>query len=386
MKIIHTSDWHLGPREFLDSTLANIKRLCEIGDEREARVMIVAGDIFHNRQNLPEATRRVAEILRPSIKRGMHLIIVPGNHDDRAHLSMMAKLLEIGGGPPRIHIASKMLQIFEIEDPILGAVQFGTLPYPTQEQYLESQAEIATAGQQNQGISAIMDSHARRLRAKFDPSKRAVFITHLNITGVTTPSGHEYEIWEDLRMGTESLPDENCVAYIALGHIHQNYPIEGHPIPAHYCGSIERTNLGERDDKKGALWVEIPQYGNASVERICLDEWATPFYKIRCTLEEVADLPAKHPRFDEAFVNCTITGATEAQRGQISRELRAACRQLLECTLEGVEIAPLPTGLAPGEDKASFAMDYLRDQLSSHAQWPELEKRARRLIDAQFNA
>lgn len=386
MKIIHTSDWHLGPREYLDSTLANIERLCRIGDEREARVMVVAGDIFHNRQNLPEATRRVAEILRPSIERGMHLILVPGNHDDRLHLGMMAELLEIGGGPPRIHIARKRFQIFEIEDPILGAVQFGTLPYPTQEQYLKSREEIATAGEQNLGISAIMDGLARKLRKKFDPSKRAVFITHLNIAGVTTPSGHELEIWDDLRLGTESLPDENCVAYIALGHIHQDYPIKGHPIPAHYCGSIERTNLGERDDKKGALWVEIPLHGNASVERICLDEWATPFYKISCTPNEIAELPDKYPRFNEAVVNCTITGATEAQRGQISRDLRAQCQQLLDCTLEGVEIAPLPTGLAPGEDKAGFVMDYLREQLVEHADWPELEKRARRLVDAQFNA
>ena len=391
MKLIHTADWHLGPREFLDSTLANIERLCQIGDERGAQAMIVAGDIFHNRQNLPEATRRLAEVLRPSIKRGMHLILVPGNHDDRAHLNMIAELLQIGDGLSRVHIARNRTQIFEIDDPILGVVQFGALPYPTQEQYLKSRDEIATAGESNQSVSAVVDGLARKLRAKFDPTKRAVFIAHLNVAGVTTSSGHELEIWDDLRLGTESLPDENCVAYIALGHIHLNQAIAGHPIPAHYSGSIERTNLGERDeaerpDKKGALWVEIPQQGNASVERICLDQWATPFYKLRCALEEIPELPAKYPRFAEAFVNCTVTGATEAQRGQISRDLRASCRQLLDCTLEGVEIAPLPTGLAPGEDQAGFAMDYLRERLGDKPEWPELEKRARRLIDAQFNA
>ena len=384
MKFIHTADWHLGwkykGRDFSDAILAQVQVLADIATERGADAMIVAGDVFEKRRDVSSVTRRVVEILAPCVRGGMHLLLVPGNHDDVAHFEMMEALLALESPSlaRRVHILRRE-GVVEIK-----GVQFGAVPYPTREWFLDRPVEAASpqsAASQNRSISQALADQVAAVCASFDASKRAVLVAHVTVAGVTTPGGYEIEIWDDLRLGRESLPPDQNIAYIALGHIHQQQKL-ANPIEAWYCGSIERLNMGERDDQKGALWVEVPQVGNATATPIPLD--ATPFYDLQIRADEVDLLAEKYPDLDRAFVKVQVTDAGEHEPAALGKVVRAACPNLVDIEIVGERREHAGLRVHNLDDRESTVLDYLGREFKDDPDLPQLLERARKLMPAAF--
>lgn len=386
MKIIHTADWHLGwkykGRDFTDAILRQVEVLCDLARERGADAMIVAGDVFEQHRDVTDATKRAVELLAPLVRDGMHLLLVPGNHDDRAHFEMMDALLgfETAGSERRVHLFSdpKTVEI--------NGVEFGAVPYPIPEWYLDRPVDATAAtgkrSEQNAKITSYVTEQIRSIYEKFDSSKRAVLITHLTVAGVTTPTGHRIESYEDLIVGSEVLPADQNIAYIALGHIHQRQKIPGHPIPAWYSGSVECLNMGERKDQKGALWVEIPAVGNATVEPI--DLCATPFYDLQIPAAEVATLMERHPDLERAFVKLQITDADEHSPAELSKQLRRFCPNVVELAIDGGQRNIAPLRVHDLENREQTVADYLAREFEGDADLPELLIRAQAMMKKAF--
>src|SRR6185369_17286232 len=107
MRILHTSDWHLGLRlsgcDRTDDLFSQVGRICQLAEENKCDVLLVAGDVFVNRS--PENTKRLADLLSPYVRRGLHIVLVRGNHDKPDHFQMMRALLAIEGESERVHVA-----------------------------------------------------------------------------------------------------------------------------------------------------------------------------------------------------------------------------------------------------------------------------------------
>ncbi|MDR0621791.1 MAG: exonuclease SbcCD subunit D C-terminal domain-containing protein [Deltaproteobacteria bacterium] len=101
MKIIHTSDWHLGRylnkmKKRYDEFEAFLDWLAETVDRREAEALIVAGDVFDNTTPTHKAQELYYDFLRRILVRSQccrHAVIVGGNHDSPSFLEAPSNLL-----------------------------------------------------------------------------------------------------------------------------------------------------------------------------------------------------------------------------------------------------------------------------------------------------
>lgn len=394
MRLLHTSDWHLGSRlhghDRTDELFGQVERVLEIAERESVDVLLVAGDIFEcrTRQTAHEVTKRLSQILSPHIGRGLRVILLPGNHDDRIHFRMMRALLELEHGCcERIRVVSDRDDfLFE-----MAGVQFAALPYPAGEileKYGELPGDSATgAAERNKSRSAILADLVRDLTAMLRPGVPAVFITHINVEGVATESGKELNYDQDINLALKALPHN--VSYIALGHIHQQQQIKSHPIPCFYSGSFDRMDFGEWQEKKGVLVVDIPEGGAAAtVTPLPLD--TTPFYDIHVTSAELDGLAEAYAADRErAFVRLTV----ERAPGDDAIVLQRLARQTFPRLVDGVrwsgEHAPSGGVFAPldARDYGQTVEDYLNERFAAEPDLlHELLKRARQLIQEVHDA
>ncbi|HMS41263.1 MAG TPA: metallophosphoesterase [Pyrinomonadaceae bacterium] len=259
--------------------------------EQNADVLLVAGDIFEGtkkeRDKLLKNSKRLAEKLKDLTEMGCHAVLVPGNHDDREHFAMMKTFLELERGKAeRIHVVEGY-EKFEI-----NGVQFICLPYPDLER-LEAfgkfrSSEIIGKVERNKSLSDDLTGFVGSVSKNIDASKPAVFVTHLQIIGVNysgTPKEASYN--EDISLASNCLPQN--VSYIALGHIHKCQQIEKSAVPCWYSGSFDRVDLGEREDEKFVLSVEIDeQTKKATVEKLKIE--CNQFEEINISAEELLEI------------------------------------------------------------------------------------------------
>ena len=83
MKIVHTSDWHLGGSwngiDRTDELFAQVDCVCEIVREKQADVLLVVGDIFErvSRDRLHQNSKRLAEKMKSLLENSCHVVLVP---------------------------------------------------------------------------------------------------------------------------------------------------------------------------------------------------------------------------------------------------------------------------------------------------------------------
>jgi DNA repair protein SbcD/Mre11 len=224
----------------------------------------------------------------------------------------------------------------------------------------------------------------RALAATLKPTMPAVFVAHVNVAGVTTPSEKELTYDEDIRIGRQDLPLLNNLAYVALGHIHQCQEIP-HTVPCWYSGSIDRMDMGERNDEKYVLLVDIPQKGPAKIERLPLE--ATPFCDLSITSADLETLPERYPDLDRAFVRLKIECCTGDDSVVLHRRAREICKRHVEIILTGDGI-PSVTVRSPTspENFATTAIDYVHQLFKDDPDLPALELRATKLLQEVHDA
>jgi DNA repair protein SbcD/Mre11 len=384
MRLIHTSDWHLGSFYYgydrMEELFRQVEQVCALASEHKADALLVAGDIFECRtkERAHETTKRLARTLAPYIQDGLHVILMPGNHDDREHFRMMHSLLELEHGEcERIHVISDRDDfLFQI-----NGVQFIAVPYPARELLEKHRADL-TGAQRNVALNARLAELVRGLTGHLDPDRPALFTTHINVEGVTLTSGKETTYLEDLKLSRNDLPAN--VSYIALGHIHQAHAIE-HVVPCHYSGSFDRMDMGEWKDEKCVLLVDISQTGPATVTSLPLK--ATPFYDITISSSEIDSLSERYKDCDRAFVRlhikCVAGDDTVALRCRVN-EIFPRC---IDLDFPGEHLSRLSTNApAQPKDYVTTVTDYLSQLYGNDPDLPELERRAQELIQEAHNA
>ena len=393
MRILHTSDWHLGSSlhgfSRTDELFRQVERVCEIAKENNVDILLVAGDIFECRNRAHtahEVTKRLSQILSPYIQRGLRVVLLPGNHDDREHFRMMRAMLELEHGCcERVRVVENT-ETFE-----MAGVQVVAIPYPTREvleRYGEQQeGSVSGAVERNKHLSAILADLVRDETSELKPGMPAVFVTHINVEGITANSGKEIGNYDqDINLALKALPHN--VSYIALGHIHQQQQIKSHPVPCFYCGSFDRMDFGEWKEEKFVLLVDVPEAGPATVTPLPLE--ATPFYDLHVTSAELESLAERYAADRErAFVRLTIERA--ATDDTITLQRRA--KEIFPRLIEGVRWSgegSQPNGTTTPVNAGNYAQtveDFLQERFASEPELlHELLTRARGLIQEANNA
>ncbi len=263
MRILHTSDWHLG-RQFHNLSLLEDQRhvlnqIIQLVAEREVDVVVVAGDIYD--RSVPPAA--AVELLDETVNRICQdlqtpMILIAGNHDGPDRLAFGARQLAGAG----LHIVGPLSARPE---PIIipgaaGEVAFYPLPYTdpaTVRQLLG--VEIA-------GHDQAMAELVKLIRADLHPQRPSVLIGHCFLAG-----GEASESERPLSLGGAeqvSIEHFSGFSYVALGHLHG--PQHKGAEQIRYSGSPLKYSFSEEYQQKSVTLVELDRQGRAGIEKIPL--------------------------------------------------------------------------------------------------------------------
>jgi exonuclease SbcD len=384
MRILHTADWHLGDRlgsrgiDRTEDLRRAVERIAERCRTEAIDVLLVAGDLFSDKlglqKDLSETIRHLGDTFRPFLLRGGTILALTGNHDKEVPAQTLRSTLALAAPEPlepgtlvtpgRLYLATEPT-LLRLASPGGTLVQFVMLPYPTATRYRVATGETGpTRTDRNRDLRTAVLNRLQSLRThpEFRADCPTVLAAHLHVRAATLPS-QLFRISEaqDVVFREDELPPD--FAYIALGHIHQALRIGGKDH-VRYSGSIERLDLGERDDQKSAVVFELGAAGLNGLPRLVPLE-SSVLYDV--TIDEphmqVSQLRETYPDAQQALVRYKLTWkAGEHDRDGLLRELDAIFprwyeREVREAGAEGraSTSASLPTtALEPGPTVQHF--------------------------------
>ncbi len=288
MKILHTSDWHLGKRlenfSRQEEQQAVLQEICEIADEEQVDAVLVAGDLFDTFNPSTDAIDLFYKTLKKLSGNGKRPVVaIAGNHDspDRieapdplarecgiifaGYPNSNVPLFELETGLKILKSAEGFIEIGLPENPVPLRVLL--TPYANEfrlKTFLgeeNSEEELRTVLQQNwsriaelncdnKGINILVSHLFVVKRGDEFPEEPADEKPVLHVGGVQA-------------VYTENIPEQ--IQYTALGHLHRMHWAGSEPCPAVYCGSPLSYSFGEAGQKKYVLLVDLQPGRKAEV-------------------------------------------------------------------------------------------------------------------------
>jgi exonuclease SbcD len=264
MKILHTSDWHLG-RQFhnhslLDDQRHMLQQICHIVAEQQVEVVIVAGDIY-DRSVPPAAAVALLDETIDQICHGLKvpMIMIAGNHDSPQRLGFGSRQLARAG----LYVVGSLWQSpqsIELTDRHGQKVAFYPIPY-TDPATVRHGHDIAVTSH-DEAMSYLIDLiHASRNR-----STPAVAIAHCFLAG-----GDGSESERPLSIGgVEYVTPQlfSGFSYAALGHLHG--PQYRHAETIRYSGSPLKYSFSEEQQQKSVTLVDLSPGNSTALEKIAI--------------------------------------------------------------------------------------------------------------------
>ncbi len=259
MKLIHTSDLHLGKRIYEYSMLEDqefiLKRIVNIVDDEKPDGLIIAGDIYDKSIPPAEAVQLFDDFLVQLAKRDLEVFVISGNHDSPERIAFGSRLMDMSG----IHMSpvyNGELSPFTLTD-AYGPVNIFMLPFLKPPQVRRFYGE---------GISSYTDAVKAAISGMtIDQTERNVLITHQFVTGALRSESEEISVG-----GTDNVDAYvfEPFDYTALGHIHSPQNCGSEKI--RYCGTPLKYSFSEAKDQKSLTVVELREKGSLSCRTIPL--------------------------------------------------------------------------------------------------------------------
>ncbi|MBO8200501.1 exonuclease SbcCD subunit D [Streptomyces smyrnaeus] len=303
MRLLHTSDWHLG-RSFhrvslLDAQRAFLDHLVATVEERAVDAVLVSGDIYDRAVPSLAAVELFDQALHRLADLGVPTVMISGNHDSARRLGVGSKLMGRAG----VHLRTDPR---ECGTPVLldgadGGGQVAVYGLP----YLEPSLVRQTLGAEGTGHTAVLRAAMDRVRADLatrPAGTRSVVLAHAFVTGAEV-SDSERDITVG---GVASVPVSvfDGVDYVALGHLHNCQSITER---VRYSGTPLAYSFSEAGHEKSMWLVELGPGGEPAAERLRCPV-PRPLARLRGTLAELLEEPA-HEQHTGSWVEATLTDA-----------------------------------------------------------------------------
>lgn len=280
MRILHTSDWHLGRIlhgiHLTEDQQYILKEFVQIAKESNPDVIIIAGDIYDRSVPPVEAVELLDDVFTEIlIELEIPIITIAGNHDSADRINFGSKLLKEKG----LYISGKIDSGFEpvVINDEYGPVYFYTLPYcdPAIVKEITGKEEIRN---HNDAMASLIDS----IKENLDTSKRNVLIGHAFVIG-----GESSESERPLSVGGSGYVDWSNFKdfnYTALGHLHR--PQRAGDEKIRYSGSLMKYSFSEANHNKAIYLIDMDQNGDIVIN----DYTLKPKRDLRCIEGYLDDL------------------------------------------------------------------------------------------------
>lgn len=301
MRILHTSDWHIG-RSFhghatLDALRGVLDALVAQVRDHEVDVVLVAGDVFDSAAPAAACYGLLTDTLRGLSDAGATVIVTSGNHDSAARLGFQSALLREG-----IHVVTDPL---DVGTPITvtdadGPVHFYGIPFlePALVRHLWPEADVRS---QRSAAEHAMGLVRADLAGR---GGRSVAIAHCFAAGVDATPGVEREIRQG-SLDVVPLAVFDGPDYVALGHIHGRQQLSDR---VRYAGAPLHYGFTEGDKPRGSWLVDLDAAGFASATWLDLPV-PRRLVTLRGTLDELLS-DARFADAESAWVCAQYTDPT----------------------------------------------------------------------------
>ncbi|SDO17511.1 exonuclease subunit SbcD [Pseudomonas jinjuensis] len=297
MRILHTSDWHLGQHFMGKTRETEHQAFCAwlVAQVREQAVdaVIIAGDVFDTGAPPSYARELYNRFIVDLRGTGAALVVLGGNHDSVAMLEESKALLACLDTRVIAAVAedpAEQLLVLPQRDGSPGAL-LCAIPFIRPRDVLGSQAGQSAQDKQ-MALQQAIQAHYRQLFEQAE-TKRAELGVHLPIvaTGhLTTVGASASESVREIYVGAlEAFPTNVFPAadYIALGHIHRPQKVGGLEH-IRYCGSPIPLAFDEARQGKEVLLVDLDESGLRGVTALPVPR----FQVLQSVSGSLAELPA----------------------------------------------------------------------------------------------
>lgn len=295
VRIIHTSDWHLG-RSFhgaglLEAQEEYLDHLVDVVRTERIDAVLVSGDIYDRALPAPATVAVLDDAVVRLLDAGAQVVLSSGNHDSAIRLGFASRVLERAG----LHIRTSIDSVGTPVD--LG----GALVYPLP--YLEPSVVAPLLGAADATHAGVLRAAMDRVRS--DAAGRAgpsIVMAHAFVTGATTSDSER-----DIAVGGVAAVPRDVFAgmdYVALGHIHR--PMELSP-GVRYSGSPVAMSFSEAGQIKSSVGLELD--GDHVSTRLIPAPVHRPIARLRGTLAQLLSDPAL-AHDESAWCEVTLTDAS----------------------------------------------------------------------------
>ncbi len=288
MKILHTSDWHIGKvvndfsliedqKFFLDS-------LCALISEEKPDVLLISGDLYDRSIPPTDAVKLLDETLTKIIfDLKTPVFAISGNHDSSARLSFGTSLFEKQGLVIKTAHQKEMEKITLSDE--FGKVNFYFFPF-TESVYLKRDFEGETFNSLNDVFKRYIEYNAE----KINQTERNVLLAHGFFSLLSKEKAMQESIFSssETSVGACDLINADILSktfdYTALGHLHAPQKVSDN---VRYCGSILKYSDSETTQNKSVTMLQLNEKGSINIKTITLPA-LRDMRRITGTFEEIS--------------------------------------------------------------------------------------------------
>lgn len=324
MRLLHTSDWHLG-RQFhgaslLEEQTAAMARIVELAATAEVDAVLIAGDLYDRAIPPAEAVELFNDTVAQLAATGAAVVAIAGNHDSRVRVSVYDPLLSRFGVTIRGDVRRAREPV--LVQPRRGGEAVAIYPLPYLEpavdgallqRLIEEDTAIdhdrpaATGPDPEEPTPAMADSASNGGRLRHDAvtrlalqriradrqqlerrgaKQRAVVVAHTFVAGgAVSDSERELTVGNVERVSVEAFAGFD---YVALGHLHGSQQLDGPRLA--YSGTPLPYSFSEQHQRKSVRIVELDAQGTPAVELVPLGV-GRPLRSLEGELEQLLQDP-----------------------------------------------------------------------------------------------
>ncbi|MGI8822702.1 MAG: metallophosphoesterase family protein [Acidimicrobiia bacterium] len=267
MRVLHTSDWHVGKRigryDRSDDHRAVIDEVVRIADDEDVDLVLHSGDLF-DRPRPPDEALEIGldGLVRLSAGGERPVVVIAGNHDSPGFFEVLAPFLRRSG----IHLVGEIRRpqeggVLDIATRA-GRAVVSCFPFlregrafhawePVDEHYKRYADRLRS-------ISEAYSTYASSIAG----TDAVTFLVAHFLVGGAKVHGHGAPRGErELHMGEAYAATADAIPpgpqYVALGHIHAPQRVPGARVPAEYAGSLLELDFGEAGEQKRVVVVDV---------------------------------------------------------------------------------------------------------------------------------
>lgn len=352
MRILHTSDWHVGRtirgRSRLDEHVAVLAEIADIAATETVDLVLVAGDLFDVAAPTPESERVVYQALL-ALSEVAPVAVVAGNHDHPRRLQAVAPLLELG----RVHVGAFLDRPDQgVVSPLEG-VKVALVPFTSQRAIVKAEQLMSDdPGDHAADYEARMRRVIDSLTAGMGVDTVNLVVGHLTVHGAQGVGSERQAHIFGYGIAAQSFPGH--LSYVALGHFHRQQKVAA-SAPVWYSGSPLQLDFGEAGEAKGVLLVDAEPGAPARVRNVPL-EVGRRLVKLRGTLEQVAGAASES---DAAFFQVELD---EVARSGLAEEVLRLIPNAVDVRIVAERVPGQADVVAPrlGRQPRELFVEYLK--------------------------